>query len=132
MTGKSRRTPSIGAVTRYWCAIGTTGMPSPTMRPTSAAQMPAAFTTTSHAIGPPSATTPATRPPLTVIATTRVPVAREPERALERRVGHERKPLSRLAGADELQMEPEAACPTLAVRHLGEPRGRGRHAQAAD
>src|SRR5881409_1381249 len=74
MTGKSRRTPSIVAVTRYWWAIGTTGMPSPTMRPTSAAQMPAAFTTTSHAIGPPSATTPATRPPLTVIATTRAPV----------------------------------------------------------
>src|SRR3989442_1709534 len=49
-------------------------MPSPTMRPTSAAQMPAAFTTTSHAIGPPSATTPATRPPLTVIATTCAPV----------------------------------------------------------
>src|SRR2546427_753424 len=45
------------------------------MRPTSAAQMPAAFTTTSHAIGPLSTTTPLTRPPPTVIATMRAPVS---------------------------------------------------------
>src|SRR5438093_1439319 len=45
------------------------------MRPTSAAQMPAAFTTTSHAIGPLSTTTPLTRPPPTVIATMPAPVS---------------------------------------------------------
>ena len=67
-------TPSIGRVIRYWCSIGTTGISTPASRPSSCAQIPAAFTTTSASIEPWSVTTPVTRPSRTGISTTRTPV----------------------------------------------------------
>ena len=59
---------------RYWCSIGTTGISTPASRPSSCAQIPPAFTTTSASIAPWSVTTPVTRPSRTVISSTRTPV----------------------------------------------------------
>ena len=62
----------MGSVTRYWCAIGTMGIVTPAIRPTSGAAMPAAFTTVSVPIVPRSVSTPVTRPSATAIPVTRV------------------------------------------------------------
>jgi hypothetical protein len=70
----SRVTPSIGLVTRYWCAIGTTGTVSPTIAPISCAQMPPASTTTSQRTVPSSVSTPATRRPSALTPRTFTPV----------------------------------------------------------
>src|SRR4029453_14174559 len=72
--GKLAVTPSIGRVIRYWCSIGTTGISTPPSRPSSWAQIPAAFTTTSASIAPWSVTTPVTRPSRTPTSWTRTPV----------------------------------------------------------
>ena len=74
MVGKSFRTPSIGLVVRYWWAMGTMGMVTPTIRPMSGAQIPAAFTTTSHVNVPWSVTTSETLPALAPTAWTLTPV----------------------------------------------------------
>ena len=66
---------SAGRVTRYSCAIGTIGTVTPASRPSSAANIPPALTTTSASISPLSVTTPVTRPRSTGIAVTRVLVA---------------------------------------------------------
>ena len=50
-----------GRVSAYWCAIGTTGTLTPTIRPISWANMPPAFTTTSQAMRPRSVSTWVTR-----------------------------------------------------------------------
>ena len=71
MVGTSSGTP-FGLVTRYSCAIGTTGTTTPARAPISAANMPPAFTTTSVSIGPWSVWTPRARPSRTSIAVTRV------------------------------------------------------------
>ncbi len=50
-----------GRVSAYWCAIGTTGTLTPTIRPISWANMPPAFTTTSQVMRPRSVSTWVTR-----------------------------------------------------------------------
>ena len=67
-------TPSIGFVTRYWCAIGTSGIVTPTIRPISGAYIPPAFTTTSVRMVPAVVSTSRTRPSRTPMPRTRVPV----------------------------------------------------------
>ena len=68
------RTPSIGLATRYWCAIGTSGIVTPAIRPISGAYIPPAFTTTSARTLPAVVSTSRTRPSRTVMPRTRVPV----------------------------------------------------------
>ncbi len=73
--GRPGSTPSIGPVSRYWCAIGMIGRVMPARRPISGAYIPPALTTTSASIvdrSPPCSTsTPVTRPSRTPIPTTR-------------------------------------------------------------
>jgi hypothetical protein len=64
-----------GALTTYWCLIGTIGTATPASWPTEPDAAPAAFTTTSVVIGPASVTTPRTRRRSTVMPVTRTPVA---------------------------------------------------------
>ena len=72
-----------GWVTRYSCAIGTSGTRTPAIRPISAAYMPPALTTTSASMSPRSVCTPRTRPPRTSMPVTRVLVwmSQPPSRA---------------------------------------------------
>ena len=67
-------TPSIGLVTRYWWAMGTRGIVTPTIRPISGAYIPPAFTTTSVRMVPAVVSTSRTRPSRTAMPRTRVPV----------------------------------------------------------
>ena len=55
--------PGTGAVTTYWCDIGTTGIRTSTSAAISAAYMPPQTTTASHSTSPPSVRTPTTRRP---------------------------------------------------------------------
>ena len=70
----SRVTPSMGFVTRYWCAIGMTGTVRPTMRPISCDQIPPALTTTSHGTVPWSVCTAVILRPPTSMPSTFTPV----------------------------------------------------------
>ena len=71
MVGISSGRPE-GFVTRYSCAIGTTGTRTPASAPISPANIPPAFTTISAEISPLSVTTPVTRPRSSEISVTRV------------------------------------------------------------
>ena len=64
-----------GCVTTYSCAIGMIGTRTPASRPISAANMPAALTTTSHSMSPCSVRTPVTAPRSTSMPVTRVLVS---------------------------------------------------------
>src|SRR2546428_2732943 len=156
IVGKSRVTPSIGLVTRYWCAIGMTGTVRPTMRPTSCAQIPAALTTTSHGTVPSSVSPPATRQPPTLTPRTFAPVRtatprlagavgeRPGERrgidpAVGRQVGgalhsgnaHQREQVARFLRRDQTQRQPEGARPADLALELEETFFRRRQAQAS-
>ncbi len=61
-----------GAVTTYWCDIGTTGIRTSTSRAISAANIPPQSTTTSHSTSPRSVRTRATRPSAVSMPVTRV------------------------------------------------------------
>ena len=65
----------LGRVTRYSCANGITGTVTPASRPSSAANIPPALTTTGVSIEPLSVSTPVMRPRSTPIPVTRVLVA---------------------------------------------------------
>src|SRR6478672_9721847 len=110
-----------GCVTRYSCAIGTTGTRTPASRPSSAANIPPALTTTSASIAPCSVSTPVTRPSVTPIPVTRVwvKIRAPPARA-------------RLLGADELERQPEGPRPRGLAAQLLHALARGGQPQRAD
>src|SRR4051794_35966260 len=80
--------PGTGAVTTYWCDIGTTGIGTSTSSAISAAYMPPQTTTASHSTSPPSVRTPTTprpcdpstvaNPTTRVCCAIRTPAARAP------------------------------------------------------
>ena len=141
---RSQRDSRNGCVTRYSWANGTTGIRTPASRPSSAAYIPPALTTTSASMSPLSVRTPRTRPSRTSIPVTRVfgvDRAAAAPRAVGERVGqlrrvqvavgrqpggaehavgdHQREALLRLLGRDQLQREPERLRPAgLAPRLL--------------
>jgi hypothetical protein len=62
------------SVTTYWCDIGTIGIRTPAIRPSSAANMPPQLTTISQSMSPWSVRTLVTLPPATSRPSTRVRV----------------------------------------------------------
>ena len=151
-----------GRVSAYWCAIGTTGTLTPTIRPISWANMPPAFTTTSQVMRPRSVSTWVTRcrpcRSSTPMPVTRVMVAisaprltgaggerhrqvgrvepavrREPHRA-EDVCGVEEavEALERLLGRDELEGQAERLSPAGLAGQLLHPLDGRGQAERAD